>query len=821
MKSTSKQFVLWTWLIALLVMAILPTGCGKEDLYTIPDSPYKVVGRLPLPSINTGVDVLGDYAYVSGGQAGIHVIDISDPGSPALVKTINTIKFADGVQVIRTFANHEVVDIAMIVEGTEGVTTYNITDPSSAEPFGQGTTAVNGKGLCIVEREDPDEPFIAFLAETWKGVRVFESDPVYPGVLAYHGAFVGTRGYAMDVAYKDGYGFIADDQMGLIVIDFHTLVLHEMPEVGWIDTLGNALSIAIKGDYAFIADKRQGMAVFDISDPANPTHVTQLPLDSWCLDIEIRDNLAFIAADDAGLHIVDITNPTAPKYAGNVRTPFATGVCVTESGLVLVTDENDGLYVLQGPAFADVAPPAPCYNLGATVLNHNSIEVSWFSPGDDRFEGIATSFDLRYASTEILTEGDWAAATVVAGIPVPEVVGTEHTFTVAGLTPETDYHFALRTSDEVGHISNLGPNASATTYPEGTYLAGGGVSSTFGLYTSTYTFSITYFDSDGDEPVTHDVVIDGTPVAMTHVSGTFQLGALYSYEGSLATGSHDFYFSFDDGNGHAVETPVGPEISVGVYIFDQGSPEDEPGRDADELQHPVMLTRELICSPTEVTQAEWTALVGSNPSTYVGDDLPVHNITWLQAINYCNLLSASEGMDAVYTVVGSDASGVSCDFEANGWRLPTEAEWEYFCRAGATTALCNGEITIVEPLQEDPNLAAVGWYDWNTSDLPDPDQTAALLQPQPVGGKAPNALGLYDMHGNVREMCWDWYVAYQEGEVMDPTGLAGGYQKVIRGGAWDLGPAYSRSANREMIPPASASEFPNIGFRVVRRNISG
>ncbi len=115
---------------AVCALAALLAGCGAADLYESPESPFHVIGRVPLPSANEGVAALGDFAYVAGGEAGIHVVDISAPGAPVLVATLNTTKYAGSIEVVRTFANATLVDLALVVEGTEGITTYDITDPA-------------------------------------------------------------------------------------------------------------------------------------------------------------------------------------------------------------------------------------------------------------------------------------------------------------------------------------------------------------------------------------------------------------------------------------------------------------------------------------------------------------------------------------------------------------------------------------------------------------------------------------------------------------------------------------------------------------------
>ncbi|MBD3161782.1 MAG: SUMF1/EgtB/PvdO family nonheme iron enzyme, partial [Candidatus Eisenbacteria bacterium] len=249
---------------------------------------------------------------------------------------------------------------------------------------------------------------------------------------------------------------------------------------------------------------------------------------------------------------------------------------------------------------------------------------------------------------------------------------------------------------------------------------------------------------------------------------------------------------------------VAPGPYVGI-VFTMGSPLEELGRDTDETLHTVVLTREVEFAPHEVTQEEFEGLMGRNPSRHVGPDRPVENVTWFDAVDYCNALSLQEGLTPAYVINGTD---VTWDREADGWRLPTEAEWERACRAGTETALFNGDLTwpaCVDTLgAPDPVADASAWFCGN-----------AGSSHHAVEGKLANSRGLHDMHGNVWEWCWDWYVADLGTEVvLDPQGPPGGSQRVIRGGSWYYFARECRSASRAPYWPNSADDI--VGFRVVR-----
>lgn len=252
-------------------------------------------------------------------------------------------------------------------------------------------------------------------------------------------------------------------------------------------------------------------------------------------------------------------------------------------------------------------------------------------------------------------------------------------------------------------------------------------------------------------------------------------------------------------------------ITIQPGSFTMGSPADEPGRDDDETQREVTLTHEIQVGVAEVTQADWQAVMGWNESGFPGPTLPVEEITWLDAVAYCNARSEREGRTPAYTLSGATYEGNHITFanvtwnpSADGYRLPTEAEWEYVCRAGTETALCNGGISHLACIPPDPNLDLVGWYCGN-----------AFGSTREPGGKGANAWGLVDMHGNLAEWCWDWYANYPAGPETDPTGPATGTHRVRRGGGWNADAEQCRSANRgwNVGPGGRANDT---GLRVVR-----
>jgi formylglycine-generating enzyme required for sulfatase activity len=237
--------------------------------------------------------------------------------------------------------------------------------------------------------------------------------------------------------------------------------------------------------------------------------------------------------------------------------------------------------------------------------------------------------------------------------------------------------------------------------------------------------------------------------------------------------------------------------------FPMGSPDSDPDAYADEKpQHRVRITRPFYMGATEVTQGQYQAATGANPSQLKGsDDLPVETVSWLDAINYCNALSRKEGLTPFYRVQGETVEVP--DWNVLGYRLPTEAEWEYACRAGSTTRYSFGDRAA--------SLVAFASYYGDRGG-----------QTHPVGQKRPNALGLYDMHGNVWEWCWDGYEANyysKEPTEADPLGPSQAASRVNRGGSWDNAPQGCRSAVRSSL--ASEGRFSTLGFRVARVQSAG
>jgi len=223
----------------------------------------------------------------------------------------------------------------------------------------------------------------------------------------------------------------------------------------------------------------------------------------------------------------------------------------------------------------------------------------------------------------------------------------------------------------------------------------------------------------------------------------------------------------DLGNGVSLEM-----ILIPAGNFKMGSPASEKGRYDDETQHEVTLTKSFYMGKYEVTQEQWEAMMGDNPSDTKGAKLPVTDVSWEDCQEFIKKLN-----------------GIT----KGKYRLPTDAEWEYACRAGTSTAYSFG--------------AKIRPKDANYDD-------SGIDQPVSVGSYKPNTFGLYDMHGNVWEWCEDWFEDYPAGAVIDPKGPAKGEYRVLRGGSFDGNVSRARSSYRTTYSPSS--RYGDVGFRLAR-----
>jgi len=235
---------------------------------------------------------------------------------------------------------------------------------------------------------------------------------------------------------------------------------------------------------------------------------------------------------------------------------------------------------------------------------------------------------------------------------------------------------------------------------------------------------------------------------------------------------------------------------------------DEYLRNNEHPQHKVIIPHNLFFGVYPVTQKQFQELMEYNPSIATeNEDCPVEGVTWFSAVEFCNKMSEAESLSPYYALKavrkranGSIEGAKVTILGGDGFRLPTEAEWEYACRAGSVSPWCFGDQVL--------DVGNYAWYYDNSS-----------METHPVGQRKPNSWGLFDMHGNVMEWCYDWYneLHYQqfaEEEAENPTGPDDGTAKVLRGGAWQFGAEATRCAYRNSSTPDAVAAV--IGFRVCR-----
>jgi formylglycine-generating enzyme required for sulfatase activity len=218
-------------------------------------------------------------------------------------------------------------------------------------------------------------------------------------------------------------------------------------------------------------------------------------------------------------------------------------------------------------------------------------------------------------------------------------------------------------------------------------------------------------------------------------------------------------------------------VLIPAGAFSMGTGIEAEGDEDEHPQRQVTLSQPFYLQTTPVTQGQWQRLRGENPSFFheCGEDCPVENVSWNDAQEFIKKLNQMEKTDQ--------------------YRLPTEAQWEYACRAGSAWSFCFGD--------DEAELGKYAWYEGNSQ-----------KSPHPVGRLKPNARGLYDMHGNVYEWCQDWYGEYHPGPVTDPKGPSSGKYRVLRGGSWDGDAGDLRSAYRLRFHPGY--RYGHVGFRVAR-----
>ena len=243
-------------------------------------------------------------------------------------------------------------------------------------------------------------------------------------------------------------------------------------------------------------------------------------------------------------------------------------------------------------------------------------------------------------------------------------------------------------------------------------------------------------------------------------------------------------------------------ILIPAGSFQMGNTGAFIGYDNEKPVRTVTISKAFYMSKYEITRHQYNEVMGNTPDYFEGDNLPINYVQWYEAIAFCNKLSIKDGFDTCYS---GNYDKIVCNWNANGYRLPTEAEWEYACKAGSTTDFYFGNLRIDTTYSLDSTIYKYAWLRWVGHEL---------KAPQEVGQKLPNSFGLYDMCGNVREWCWDRFGNYDPESELDPKGTGTDSLRVRRGGGWDYGSEFARSSFRNAYYPYVRS--PSVGFRIVR-----
>jgi len=279
------------------------------------------------------------------------------------------------------------------------------------------------------------------------------------------------------------------------------------------------------------------------------------------------------------------------------------------------------------------------------------------------------------------------------------------------------------------------------------------------------------------------------------------------FMGCFSIVSEDFY-NWKNAQNTQLAEETGFEIQdFGIEVseipagsFQMGCTEGDAECEDDEYPvHEVEITRPFALMTTEVTQGLYEAVMGEDKNTSsfsYGGDFPVETVSWFDAVRFVNELSRLEGREQCYSILESD-SGMEVNwigFDCKGWRLPTEAEWEYAARSGEDFVYAGSN-----------NPDEVALYSENIGDV---DQTQRVAQLEP------NGFGLYDMSGNVYEWVWNWYGDYSVESQSDPTGALTDLYRLVRGGSWFFGQRNLRVSSRDRFPPILRESY--IGFRLGR-----
>ncbi len=793
-----------------------------------------------------GVFVLGNYAYVAD-YVGLAVINISDPTNPGEPVSRDTDGFAFDVFVSGNYA---------YVADYVGLTVINISDPTNpGEPVVRDTSGWS-RGVFV-------SGSYAYVAAGESGLAMIDiSDPTNPREPVYR-----DTGYALDVFVSGTYAYVADSGSGLEVIDVSDPTTPGEPVVR--DTSGWSRGVFVSGTYAYVADYI-GLTVIDVSDPTNPGVPVTYDTTGYAENVFVSGNYAWIAEDTNGMETFELRclgtcTPDPCHGHGTCAIVDDDAACACYEGFDgdwcdqcaedYIGYPNCVESATDLPVAIIKSPPGhPSGLVGVRALEVEK-GVSITLDGSASYDpGGGFILSYHWHIPESLSGSDSILQTFSF---IPMVTGV-HTITLQVMNaedessagpdenPTADAQVILTVYEAPSpHIVECETFSTSIQTTAGTEICLDGSSSSDDGTIVTYHWSYMKMGDNQSLP------LQETGSELRH---TFD-----------ELGTYKVYLSPEDYEGHEPSTPA--EIPVEVTtegfvpieagIFWMGSPDgdcpvgypgeciDNPCPHLDEKLHEVTLTYDFEMQAHEVTQGEWFAAFGNNPGWFgpngdgpdCGDNCPVERVNWYEMLAYANWLSTENGLTPCYTLTNcSGTLGGGCALseyycssgtytctvslnnistlqDCEGYRLPTEAEWEYAIRAGSNTAFypsdgndgAMNESVMNNCGSLDSNLDQIAVYCANSA-----GSTA------PVGTKEANAWGLYDMSGNVWEWVWDWYQSdYQNDVATDPTGpTIPGSARVDRGASWNYDAMHCRSALRNHNSPDYHRG--NLGARLCR-----
>lgn len=305
-------------------------GCGRRDNPNIPTKP--IIGKCATPGYATDLFVNGNYAYVADGQAGLVIIDIID--SLRILGMCDIEGYAQGVVVKDSFT--------YISGGEQELVIIDVSKPNTPTIKQSITNQVldYGYDICVFSK---DTSLFAFISCKDKS-RTFDVTNVEVAPYEIISARYKTSGDARGVYFNSNFVYIADEQMGLHIIDVTDP--YNPDSIGWCDTPGRANDVFVLGNYAYVADGSMGLQIIDISVPKEPKLVGNYNTSGYAMKVFVYDNYAYVADRKNGLLIIDVSNPSSPFIVGKCNTPYANSVYVTEN-YVYLADRDEGLVVIK------------------------------------------------------------------------------------------------------------------------------------------------------------------------------------------------------------------------------------------------------------------------------------------------------------------------------------------------------------------------------------------------------------------------------------------------------------------------------------------